>query len=390
MLRELIITIYLFLIKVFFSLFKLFPLKEHVLFIVSFGDNSKYVLDEMKRQNIQHKVIVHCKKSSERYFLEYKDVSLVPLNSKNPYYFLVSIFHLATSKTIFVDNYFGFLSATNFKKDVDCIQLWHASGAIKKFGLMDESVKHRSKKALDRFQQVYSKFNKVVVGSDTMSEIFQMAFGLTSKNILKTGIPRTDYFYKNSAEKVEIQQLNNRQVILYAPTYRDKELDEFKLKLDLDLMYKELSKDYVVALRLHPAVKINSDITVEYPNFVYDYSGSKYDINELLLISDYLITDYSSILYEYSILNRPMIFFAYDLEEYINDRGLWEDYEKMVPGPVVRETSEIINFIREKSFNIETIKDFSLKWNRYSLGTSSENVVKAVFDTQSKKTKQYL
>jgi CDP-glycerol glycerophosphotransferase (TagB/SpsB family) len=97
-------------------------------------------------------------------------------------------------------------------------------------------------------------------------------------------------------------------VILYAPTYRDHQLDQFELKLDLEKMYQELSDEYVLLLRFHPAIKSSLENNELYSNFVYDYSSSRYDANELLLITDLLITDYSSIPYEFSLLNKPMIF----------------------------------------------------------------------------------
>src|SRR4051794_30936414 len=145
MARELAIFLFLLLFKCVFFLFNLLPLKEKTTFVVSFGDNSKYVFDEMRRQNIQVQVAVLCKENSMSLFKDYKDIDLVPFETSNIFRWLQSIYHLATSRYIMVDNYYGFLTAAPFKKGVQCIQLWHASGALKKFGLQDESVKDRSR-----------------------------------------------------------------------------------------------------------------------------------------------------------------------------------------------------------------------------------------------------
>src|SRR5690606_31530072 len=91
--------------------------------------------------------------------------------SLNFFHTFLSIYHLATSKYIFIDNYFGFLSAITFRKDVKCIQLWHAAGAIKKFGWSDPETLERHPKAKKRFQQVYDKFTYIPVGSIQMAEI---------------------------------------------------------------------------------------------------------------------------------------------------------------------------------------------------------------------------
>jgi teichoic acid glycerol-phosphate primase len=397
MVKELAIQIYLLVYKLLFTLLNRFPLKEKVTFVVSFGDNSKYVYEEILRQNKSVDVVILYKGSSNRHFSEFNGVSLLPLDSINLFAFIKSIYHLATSKIIFVDNYFAFLAVTDFKKDVECIQLWHASGALKKFGLEDQSVAFRNKRSHERFLKVYGKFHKVVVGSDIMANIFMKSFNLSKDNILRMGIPRTDFFYDEKAQNQivdklikENKALKRKKKVLYAPTYRDNQLDHFELNLEIDQMVKELGEDYVILLRLHPAIKKTVDYEKLYPGFVYDYSSSKYDINELLIIANYLITDYSSIPYEFSLLNKPMIFFAYDLESYKRERGLMEGYEETVPGPVVKTTSEIIELIKKNQFNLELLRDYADKWNKYSTGKSSRNLVRYVFDKEAEGLKEQI
>ncbi|PAE25812.1 CDP-glycerol--glycerophosphate glycerophosphotransferase [Bacillus sp. 7894-2] len=390
MVRELIISLYLLIFKWLFNLFKLFPLENKVVFLITFGDNSQYVFEEMRKQGIDADTVVLYKGSSIRHFESYNDIKAIPFESANLAYVLKSVYHLATSKTIFIDNYFGVLSVTDFKDEVTCVQLWHASGAIKKFGLEDESNKFRSKRAHERFLRVYQNFHKIVVGSDVMANIFMKAFNVPGESILRTGIPRTDFFYDKNLQNELISELikenpdlKYKKKILYAPTYRDSELDSFQLELDLKKLYEELADDHILLLRLHPAIKSNVNYSDLYPGFVYDYSSSKYDINELLLISTFLISDYSSIPYEYSLLNRPMIFFAYDLEDYQKERGLWDQYESMVPGPVVKSTTEIIKLIREEKFDHELIGEYARKWNKYSNGKSCENLINYLFGEES-------
>ncbi len=223
-----------------------------------------------------------------------------------------------------------------------------------------------------------------------MGNYFMNAFGLKGENILRTGIPRTDFYYDQTEKEAVFNRLTgenkllwDKKVILYAPTYRDNELNEFQLELDLKKLYDELHEDYVVMLRLHPAIKNIPDYHKIYPEFVLNYSTSDYDINELLVVADILITDYSSISYEFSLLRKPMIFFAYDLDEYTKDRGLWDRYENMVPGPVVNHTEAIIDLIRENNFDMDMIEDYANKWNKYSKGHSSENLISYLFDEKT-------
>ncbi|MEI5907580.1 CDP-glycerol glycerophosphotransferase family protein [Bacillus spongiae] len=386
MLRERIIEIYLFLFRVIFNLFRPFSLKKRIVFLSSFGHNNQYVYERMKAMNVEEwEVIFLQKPSCSVDFYQYqqdKNVKILKFETFNLYQMIMSIYYLSTSKRIFIDNYFGFLSAVTFKADVQCVQLWHAAGAIKTFGLKDESVLNRSEIAKKRFLKVYANFDKVVVGSDAFADIFTKAFNLAPENILYTGIPKTDLFF-NEKKMTTIRKrlykendlLKNKKVILYAPTYRDYELNNFSTKLDIHKMYQELGDEYRLIIKAHPAVKNMQGLQNLYPEFVFDYSYYK-DINDLLLITDILISDYSSIPYEFSLLKKPMIFYPYDLDQYTKDRGIWSKYEEMVPGPVYFSTKEIIACIKEGNYNMDQIQKFSSTWNRYSNGQSSENLIK--------------
>jgi teichoic acid glycerol-phosphate primase len=383
MVRELAIFLYLLLFKCTFFLFNFLPLKEKTTFVVSFGDNCLYILEEMRRQNIGAQVAVLCKRDKMDPFMNYKNIHLVPFESVHPLHWLQSIYHLATSRYIMVDNYYGFLAAVHFKKGVQCIQLWHASGAMKKFGLEEESIKDRSPRAIQRFLRVYRQFHKVVVGSDVMAAIFTKSFNLKKEQILKTGIPRTDFFFNETAIQQERQtlaqrhpEIKDKKVILYAPTYRDQELDHFRLHLDIEKMAADLGTDFILLLRLHPAIKNRVNVSKKYSDFIVDVSSQQYGIHSLLVAADYLITDYSSIVVEYSLLLKPIIFFRYDVEEYTRTRGI---LEQQLPGPVVSDTDSIIELIHTNRFDLDAIRTYAEIWNKYSKGHSSEHLVQYLF-----------
>ncbi|MFD2617049.1 CDP-glycerol glycerophosphotransferase family protein [Terrilactibacillus laevilacticus] len=377
MIREYIVTLYLFVFKILFTLCKIINLRNKVTFVISYSENNLYVYEEIMRQNLNCKVVFQCKGKCINDFKQTNE-KVIQFETINPIHLFQSAYHLATSKVIFVDNYFGFLASIHFKKQVECIQLWHAAGAIKTFGLKDQSIWQRSKKARKRFTQVYQKFDKVVVGSNEMAEIFKKAFGVSERNILRTGIPRTDFFYEETKKRRVVNYFKNifgsKKVILYAPTFRDGRHENIYQDIDLKLMREKLEAEYVLLLRLHPSIQSKMMYDLKYDGFVYDYSSWP-NINELLLITNILITDYSSIPYEFSQLLRPIIFFPYDLEEYQLRRGLWDDYDKLVPGPVVKTTEGIIECIQNENYNLDHIKNFSKQWNMYSTGISSQNIV---------------
>ncbi|WP_042354032.1 CDP-glycerol glycerophosphotransferase family protein [Bacillus rubiinfantis] len=386
MARELAISLYFFVFKCLFSIFSIWPLKGKTTFVISFGDNSEYIFKEMLRQQIKTEIVFLCKGKSIEKFKGFSNVSVISFETYHILQWIEAVYHLATSRTIFIDNYFGFLAAVQFKAGVQCIQLWHASGALKKFGLEDESIKHRTKRAKQRFIHVYSKFDKVIVGSDIMAEIFKKSFNLNEEKILRTGIPRTDFFFNEQAKQqvlndlyIEFPQWKQKKIILYAPTYRDEEVEQFSLQLDIKKMNHELGNDYIIILRLHPAIQMQLHNDTIIPGFAYDCSSDKYEINQLLLIADILITDYSSIPFEFSLLRRPMIFFTYDLEEYREKRGILEGFEAKLPGPIAKGTDEVIRLLKENRFNLEIVNHYAERWNKYSVGHSSENVVLYVF-----------
>ncbi|MFT8322875.1 MAG: CDP-glycerol glycerophosphotransferase family protein [Bacillus sp. (in: firmicutes)] len=383
MARELAISSYLLLFSFLFRIAKLFPQQKKIVFCVSFAENNLYLYKELKKQQPDIKCIFLTEKRTFSNLINHKQSrDIVLLFSPVKWFsFFTGIYHLATAKVVVVDNYYGFLSKISFKKNVKCLQIWHAAGAIKQFGRKDPSIKTRSNAAKIRFQKVYKQFHYILTGSEKMSIIFQEAFGASPDQMLPLGIPRTDLFFHTDTKKVIQEQLyavypqlKHKKIILYAPTYRDGETG-YTLPLDLSLMKETLQEEYCLVLKLHPHITNTLNLD-NYQGFVYDLTNLA-NLNELLLITDYLITDYSSIPFEFSFLEKPMIFFPYDLAEYTASRGFWEEYTELVPGPIVANTAEIINIINSQSLHIDKdkMKKFHQEWNEYSDGHSSSNTV---------------
>ncbi|WP_077706355.1 CDP-glycerol glycerophosphotransferase family protein [Virgibacillus dokdonensis] len=384
--KEIAISLYLFVFRILFNFFKQFPLKTKTVCVATFGDNIFYTTQSIS--DISNEKMVILKSGSCKHPFYHSKATIISFSLKRPIAYIQSIYHLATAKTIIVDNYYGFLAATAFKEEVTCVQVWHAAGAIKKFGLKDPTNKYRAKKANKRFQKVYNSFDYTVVGSERMAETFKESFGLTDDRILRTGIPRSDVLFDDSTRDRIYNQLtekhpliNNRKIILYAPTFRSNQLNDYQIQLDLEKLYQEISDDYVLLIKPHPAVTF--EISEAFQDFVYNVSEF-YDTNQLLLITDILITDYSSIPFEFALLEKPMIFFAYDLEEYRITSGLIDNYEDQMPGPIADSTEAVILAIKEDNFNYEQIKEFAKQWNEYSNGTASLNLAKYLTNTELK------
>ncbi|MEK4581218.1 MULTISPECIES: CDP-glycerol glycerophosphotransferase family protein [Bacillus] len=385
MIREIMVEIYLILVAILHSMMKVFPIKKKVTFIMSYGENLFFIYEEMQRQGINCEVVFLYKSTCKYEVDNYSNVKSYKFETRNIFHTIKSVYHLSTSQYVIVDNYFGSLAKIKFKKGVECIQIWHAAGAFKKFGLLAPSFKKRSLRAQNRFMDVYKNFHKIVVGSEALADIYKKAFALSDNNILKTGIPRTDLFFDEQRQKkvkdnifIVNPKLKDKKVILYAPTFRDKELVDFDLHLDIDEMYRQLKGEYILIIKLHPAIRNICNYEEKYAGFLYDYSLYP-NINDLFLVTDILVTDYSSIPFEFCLLNKPMIFFAYDLKKYMKKRGTIGDYISDVPGPVVYTTEEVVQVITDGKFKIDSINNFTLKWNEYSIGDSSKHFVNMLF-----------
>lgn len=378
MVKELAIKVYLMIFKLFFTLFNFMLQKDKTIFVTSFADNSLYVREALKKQVPTEEIVILKDVKCELNKKTLPGTKMFVFNDfKRPFQFIQSIYHLATSRIIFIDNYFGFIAGMPVDKKQIIIQLWHAVGAIKTFGLEDKQAKLRSLSARDRFQFNYDQIDYTVVGSDRMGEIFISAFNTTNEHLIRTGVPRTDFFF-NEIEMQKVKKrmedtypfIKNKKVILYAPTFREGKSDN--IAINYEKLKKSISKDYVLLIKYHP--RLNKTFTAdELPDFVYDVS-SHHNVNKLLTAVDLLITDYSSLPFEFALLKRPMIFYVPDLDTYTQSRGLWEPLDNL-PGPITKNTDELIQAINNASINQKQLNDFNLRWNKYSTGHSSQDLI---------------
>jgi CDP-glycerol glycerophosphotransferase len=268
------------------------------------------------------------------------------------------------------------------------IQTWHGTPLKKLATDMEEVLMPgtSTEKYKKNFVTEAARWDALVSPNDYSTRIFKRAFRYDGV-VLETGYPRNDILYNNNQEDLitRIKKENNlpldKKIILYAPTWRDNSYHEkgkykFDLQLDLDKLRNELSDDYMIILRMHYLIADKLDVQ-EYEGFVYNFSEYK-DINNLYLISDTLVTDYSSVFFDYSNLKKPMIFYVYDIVEYRDKlRGFYFNFEEQAPGPLVFNTEEIIEQIKlidSNQFDYEKINKFADTYCYLENGDSSEKV----------------
>lgn len=275
------------------------------------------------------------------------------------------------------------------RKETIYLQTWHGT-PLKRLGY-DIEVDGPEAKARENFHKESRNWDFLVSQNKHSSNVFSRAFKF-EQNILEYGYPHNDVLIENSYLKIkEIKNKLNipleKKVILYAPTWRDDDSNgnwsfNFSIKLNLQKWKEQLSSDYVLLLRMHHLIT-NIKGLEEVGDFVLNVS--KYDdAQELSLISDIMITDYSSIFFDYAVTKKPILFYTYDYEQYLTKlRGFYLDMKSEMPGPLCHTEEELLDSV----MNIDEIeinyqdkyKKFNEKFNYLDNGNCSKLVVEKVF-----------
>lgn len=278
---------------------------------------------------------------------------------------LRSGFHVATARVSVVDDYFLPLYVAKPRLGTRYVQVWHASGAFKKFGYSVLDKTFGQTDAFVRRVAIHSNYDVCLVSASRFAPFYAEAFRQPLDRFESSiGIPRTDVFFgeRRAAAEARVRArypLPAKRTILYAPTFRGETISRARSpdELDLRALQQALGEDHVVLLRQHPFVRSARPIEPELAGFVIDVSDYP-DINELMLVSDVLVTDYSSAIYEYSLLGRPMAFFAPDHAAYEDERGFYFDFRTGVPGPVFEMTDELARWLRAGDFDLDRVARF--------------------------------
>ena len=286
---------------------------------------------------------------------------------------------LATAKYVFVDDASLILSSIPLRKETVAINLWHACGAFKKFGRSTAELKFGSSAAtLDKYPN-YGNLTHVTVSSPEVIWAYEEAMHLPKGIVKATGVSRTDQFYDKEFVESRKQKLyeimpeaKGKKVILYAPTFRGHVATASSPdRIDFERFCRELGNEYVIVCKHHPFVKNPPIIPEELQHFARDLT--KYlSIEDLLCCADICISDYSSLVFEYSLFEKPMIFYAYDYDNYCDWRGFYYDYSEFTPGPVVQTEDELLNSIKniDTQFDKQKVIDFKEKFMGCLLYTS--------------------
>ena len=345
--------------------------EKRVLFLSDSRDhisgNFEYIYNYLKENNPDYELKTHLKKSlkTKRKFKEK----------------ILLLKDIASSKYILVDDFYPLIYPLKIRKNAKLIQVWHAMGAFKTVGYS----RNKSKEGYKSSSLTHKNYTDTIVSSENIRKNYAEAFGIDIEKVHPYGVPRTDIFYSDKYKRdirkqlyQKYPQFKNKKVILFAPTFRGKGQKtayyDYSL-IDFNLIKKKFSKDYVFLVKMHPFIKKLPDIDFENDDFYYNLSSER-EINDLLFITDILITDYSSVIFEYSFFKKPVIFYIPDYENYDGSRGFYYPFSKYTYGDIAKNNKELINLIENSKVNKKKLQEFFDYFCGACDGKSTERVVK--------------
>lgn len=281
---------------------------------------------------------------------------------------------LALAEYAFVNEGSNVLAALPLRTETKLVQTWHGCGAFKRFGF----------DGFDNLKEdYYNQYAFVTVSSPSVVDIYAKSMRINADCVLPIGVSRTDVYFDAQYiyhSAIRIRERYNiypdKKIILYAPTFRGNAQYALPPKmLDVGKLYQGLREEYIILYKGHPAVRSLIYVPEQYSSFFIDVSDET--IDELLCAADICITDYSSLIFEYALLERPMYFYAYDYKDYVTERGFYYEYENFVPGPICYTEEELIRQIKEcdRRVNVQRVRDFKEQFMSSCDGHSTERII---------------
>lgn len=330
----------------FYSFYKRRKTEDKIAFISRQSETPstdfRYLINEIKTNYPQYKVTVLCK--------------MIPSSFGGKIKYLGEMFRqmkaFATSKVVVLDGYCILASMLRHKKDLKIIQIWHALGAFKKFGrsVLDKEGGKSSKTA--KAFKMHKNYSLIAASGDECVPFFSEAFGQPESRFIPIGIPRMDYL-TDKEENARVRgnillkypQLDNgRKNILYAPTFRDTDEDRAALAAATkELVNKANYSDFNLIVKHHVVGSNKEQIYTD--SRMNMAEGENFTAMDFMCVADYVVTDYSSVIYEALLKDLPIYIYCFDSDKYIDERGFYIDFWTDLPALYSKNAKGICDFI---------------------------------------------
>lgn len=286
---------------------------------------------------------------------------------------------MAESKFILVDDYEPVVYTIKLRDGQDLIQVWHAMGAFKKFGY--------SRSTANKSSLTHKNYTKAIVSSPELTGIYAEAFGIDESKIYPVGVPRTDMLFDEEYKSETIERLykkqpllKNKKICLFAPTFRGNNVNDGHYPeefFDVESFVNSLPDEWAVIIKYHPFIKNAPVIPDSVKHRVFDLTDER-DINDILFITDVLVTDYSSVIFENAIVENSLVLYAPDLNNYTGDRGFYFDYNDYSCGKIVTNKKNLAAAVINADFKNEKSEEFKMRFVSLCDGKSCERFVKEI------------
>lgn len=360
--------------RILWQLFRILPIQKNKIVFVSYygrgySDNPKYIAEQLLADGMKMKYVWVVSGKEQKEFPE--QFITTQMNSVS------YIYHMSTAK-FWVDNARKYYCVK--KKGQLYIQTWHGGFGLKR---IEKEVEDKLSPAYVRMAKRDAKqIDLMISNSKTLSDLYRSAFWYETGEILECGLPRNDRLFnytEQDANKIreKLKLPENVKVCLYAPTFREsRALDIYNM--DYYLCAKELEKKFggkwIILLRLHPNIFKLSQ-TIQFDEKVVFNASFYEDIQELYMISDLAITDYSSIMFDFMLTGKPCLMYASDVAEYKKDRNFFVPLEEL-PFPLAEDNQQLAENIEK--FDLETysssVEKFMKKHKFCETGEASKRV----------------
>lgn len=343
-----------FLLNVVYIFHKLCPIQRRIVFVSRQSDvPSEDILllsEELRRQNKDVDVRILCK--------------MIPKDLVGK---LIYIFHMltvqmhmfATAEVVILDGYCIAASVLKHKKELSIVQMWHAMGALKKFGYCVLGEAEGSSPVIARILKMHQNYDRIFVSSDICKELLAPAYRCTPDKMIVMPLPRTDLLteqkYLEQARReiyAEYPQLKGKETILYAPTFRKGRKGERYIQ---EMIQKVDYSKFNLVVELHPLMKE----LFESGEAIID---EKFSSIRMTSVADYIITDYSAFVFEAALTEKPLYRYVPDSELYAEQRGFLIDIDSEFPGVQSSNAADILAAIENKEYSLEKVRKFARKY----------------------------
>lgn len=364
--KYVLIKIAVIFLNIIYFFIKLFPTRNKIT-MISRQSNSMSIDFKLLKEEIEkhkkYKVVVLCKKLKGK-----EEANLLSLIGYS-FHMFKQMYHIATSKVVILDSYCICISVLKHKKSLKVIQMWHSIGTMKKFGydILDQEEGNSSKMA--KVLNMHKNYDYVLCAGEGYKHDLVRQFNCDESAIRIVPLPRVDLITnKEEVNKIKNRiyvmypKLKDKKNIIYVPTFRK---NEKELKKHIDELINNVNyKKYNLIIKLHPL----SNIEINDKRVIL---GKGFSSMEMMLVSDYVITDYSCILYEAGVINKALYFYPFDYDDYNRNRSLNIDYFNELPGVISKDIRVIIKSIENDKYDYNKLTKFIRKYVEYK-GKSCE------------------